>query len=552
MDPIENFNFIEGVNLDDSRFSDTEILEAQMVVSQYLEDRYKNLDFSPVSGLHDIVIRPMSQMYLICKNFIEEFSKTRTIFDALESGEDSKVVDAVLSNFLVERGKGKLSSGYVKISVEDYTVNQNVQEGSVFSTPDGLNFVAEKSTFATSDISSETDVQIFQNAGGSGYFLVRLVAQEAGAKFNLKKGTQLSTEASVLGLIGVTAVENFGGGEDKETSSSVFNRIISSLSHRGMSTPASVQQVLRDNFPSIITTSVHGITSSNMTRNANNIFGIKSGCMADVYVKTAAHPETRTVRLIAKRIEANNVEYESLKGNFLLRVDSSIFPGHYDVTSVVPYSTDKTIGSLPILSKVRKINNFHVSPNTYSRIEEVAFSAHQYTEVVFSAGSFGAGVDEIAVNCSIIGLPIIGEIQDFVNQPSGQAAMIDTLVRAFIPCFVSMDMISVGIKKHSLISQQLVEAEIASYISSLDLSSESLRVDKIVSVISSMDGVVGVDLPIKMSGRILLPTEKNESIDIVSYSELKIPDVLDKFVGKNTVSFFVSPGTIKINVRTVQ
>ena len=44
--PIENFNLIEGINLDDSSFSTEEINEAQALVRQYIADRYQDLDFS--------------------------------------------------------------------------------------------------------------------------------------------------------------------------------------------------------------------------------------------------------------------------------------------------------------------------------------------------------------------------------------------------------------------------------------------------------------------------------------------------------------------------
>ena len=71
MDPIESFNLVEGVNLDDTSFSKEEILAAQAIIRQYVSDRYKDLDLSELASLHDLVVRPLAQVFLVVKKLIE-------------------------------------------------------------------------------------------------------------------------------------------------------------------------------------------------------------------------------------------------------------------------------------------------------------------------------------------------------------------------------------------------------------------------------------------------------------------------------------------------
>ena len=75
---IENFNLVPGVNLNDSLFTPEQITEAQSKVRQYLSDMYSDLDFSELSSLNDLNVRPTAQIYLIIQQLIQQFAATNT------------------------------------------------------------------------------------------------------------------------------------------------------------------------------------------------------------------------------------------------------------------------------------------------------------------------------------------------------------------------------------------------------------------------------------------------------------------------------------------
>lgn len=549
-DPISNFNFVEGVNLNDSSFTPDQITQVQEMVRQYLEDGYQNLDFSPVSGLHDSVIRPSSQIMLLARGFIEEYNKSRTLYDALNNDGNEAIVDAILSNFLVSRRPGSKTTGTIRISVENYAVGQRISTIDPFTTPDGLKFFAQMDYTATNTPTNIGEVEIFQsNTGSSGYFMVDVVAENVGEVYNIKKNSQFEYTGSMDGLISAVALDQFTGGESNETNQSVYNRIISSLSARNMTSALAIDQSLKDSFPSTVTTSSHGVSSEYMKRNAHNVFGVKSGCFCDVYVKNSYAPKIKEICTIASKIvegdelAGSNNEYV---GKFQVSISKDDFPGHYDVLTVRPVSANKIIGSYEVVKKIRKITDIQAQ-NEFYTVPEAAFTRYSSTDVIFTEYP-SSGLDEISVACEVSGLYDIDSMQSFANGPDSKTALIDILIKACVPCFISIEPITVRVTADSTLTPSAIVSEITSYILGLDPSHEQLRADIIVAKISALSGVVGVDLPIRINASILAPSENPETIDESTISTLVIPTIPSKFVGPETVGLFVKDGSINVNI----
>jgi hypothetical protein len=460
-------------------------------------------------------------------------------------------VDGILSNFLVSRFSGEKASGRIKVMVENYSVSQNISSGTIFSTPDGLNFLVQENTRAVSSPGSQ-DIKIFRGPGDSGYFFIPVIAESSGTKYNIKKDTQLSIGSPVFGFVNAVAAETFSSGSDTESTQSVFNRITESLSARNLASPVAIRSTLKTEFPEITQIVPHGVNSKSMTRNSANVFGLKSGCACDVYVKTSSYPETKSIRVIASKISDPDSEYfDEYEGMFLARVGEDLFPGHYDVISVSPYSESEEAQLFPIQKKARGLISPDLTENTYSDIQEVAFSSHSYTDVIFNPSPLADSVDEYAVSCSVVGIPKIKEIQDFVNEPDKQSALIDTLIRGCVPCFIEIRSLSVAVSRSEDIVAQDIQSAVMSYISSINPSTDDLRVDRIVSIVSSIPGVLKVDLPLYLIGKILLPTSEVESLSLYSDSVLEIPENVNKYVTRDTVGFFTSSDLITVKIRKI-
>lgn len=553
-DPIENFNFVEGLNLDDTQFTEQQILDAQSLIRQYLEDRYGDLDSSSIAGLNDVNVRPVAQIYLVVRQMIEQFSNTRTLQDVLDNPEASSdaIVDGLLSNFLLSRRRGSTSVGKIKVNVDRIDVNYTVQTSLIFSTNDGLQFSPQANYVAVQSPTSTSQLRLYPTGiSGQGYFIVPVIAADRGAAYNISQYAPLSVAPTLPNLITCTAFNNFSGGLDDESNESVVSRILPAMSARNLATPIAIDQTLRDKFPSITQVSVHGVGSKMMTRNAHNIFGIKSGCYCDVYVKTTPYPDEYPVSLVAEKILSSDEEYGTLyAGKYLARISRDLVPGHYDINAVTP-DQDGVLGSYVVLLKKRKFNNLVdgiTAGNYLVSSQEATYSRYGYTDVIFDSGvDVSVAPSTLEARIFVEAAGQIKEIQEFVNSPGEQTVLVDTLVRAFVPCFVSLSEIKVHAKTGQTDASTIQKA-IIQYIVGLDPAAKKVRVDDIVQTIRAIDGVESVDLPIQVTGQILCPDDNYTSLSFTSESTLEIPERVDLGVSRSTVAFYCRTESIAINL----
>lgn len=553
--PIENFNLVEGINLDDSIFTTEEIAEAQSVVRQYISDKYIDLDFSELSSLNDVVVRPMAQLFLIFKYLIVSFSKTNTLSTALESeNASSKIVDALLSNFSIFRKIGSIATGKIKLVVGGSPTSFVISNTVQFTTIDGLVFVPTRNFVASKSPTSPEELKIvYDNDNKQSTVIIPAIAVESGSKYNIEQYTPLSIQSGIFDFIAASAFNKFTNGINPESNKEVIDRLVPALSARNLASPLAIEQTLRENFPSIQQIAIHGVNSPNMTRNSHNIFGIKSGCFCDVYVKTSQFFEETVVEKIAEKILWSDPTFPELSdylGKYLVKIDRNDSPGYFAVDRITS-NEDNILGSYTILKTIKSINNLSLSgaqQNYVNNITEGNYSSYVEEYVIFDpiedpnpTGS------SLAVKIYFNGLPQIKEIQEFVNGADAQTALVDTLVRACIPCSIQLSELRVRIKAGTISAEQ-IQSIAVDYINGLDPKTEQIRVDGIISALKQNSGIISIDTPILIKAQIFSPDELNTIVEVSSESNLYIQDRLDLGFSKNNLGFFCRKSDIPVTV----
>lgn len=552
--PIENFNLVEGVNLDDSSFSPEDINEAQAIVRQYIADRYQDLDFSELASLNDLVVRPTAQMFLVFKKLITSFYATNTLSKALDLDSDvsSKVVDSLLSNFTIFRRIGKVSTGKLKLVVKGAPTTFSISSSLEFSTIDGLKFSPQSDFVASQSPSSFDGLKIIPEADKrQSSVIIPVVAKESGSKYNLEQYTQLTTTSTSFDVISISAFNNFSGGENDENNKELIDRLVPALSARNLASPLAIEQTLRERFPSINQISIQAVNSPNMTRNSHNIFGIKSGCFCDVYVKTSPFLQEFTSEKIAEKItwvDPNMPELSGYLGKYMLKIDREDFPGHYRISRVTS-NEQNILGSYLILDEVIKINNTisdGSQQNYINNITEGNYSSYVEKYVVFDPIEDPNPTGTcLSVKVYAEGIPDIKEIQDFVNGVDAQTALVDTLVRAYIPCLVSMSEIKVRVRAGSVTAED-IQSNIVDYINSIDPKKENIRIDGLISSLKQNEGVISVDTPILITAQIS-SSDKNV-VETFTESILVVPERQDLGFDRNNVCFYCRKSDIPVTL----
>lgn len=556
-DPIENFNLVEGINLNDSSFSEDEILSAQSILRQYISDNYQDIDFSELSSLNDLLIRPFAQIFLILKRLIEEFSKTNTIYSALSLPESSsdKIVDALLSNFNIKRRQGYISTGFVKINLTNFSESFSIDESIKFKTNNGLIFSSSGAFSGSVSPTASNQLKIYSDSTGTQKFvIVPFVAEKEGSEYNIEQYTTLNILNSRTGIISANAFSKFSGGQNKESNQEVIDRIIPALSTRNLASPLAIEQTLRDNFPEIQQISIHGVNSELMSRNSHNIFGIKSGSFCDIYVKTSSFVEEfYEQNLVAQKITQSIINLDNslapYLGKYLLKLSRNELPGNYRITRVFSKELElTTLSSFNILSVRRKFDKYSASntvDNYIFNTQESTYSSYSYQDIIFDG--VGNNSDTMSVTVFAEMIPSIQRIQQFVNQPGAQSALIDTLVRACIPCFISTSEITVRTKLNSTTPEK-IQNNIIDYINSVNPRKEEIRIDKIISSIMQDSNVLSVNTPIMINAEILAPDINFTMIKLYSESTLVIPKNIQLGYSRDNIGFFARKSGIPVTL----
>lgn len=276
-----------------------------------------------------------------------------------------------------------------------------------------------------------------------------------------------------------------------------------------------------------------------MLRSRQTLIGAPVGGVVDVYVRTS---ETPVSVLVEKTATAVVGEVET----FSCTIARDDAPGHYFVRSIRPASGSYT-GTYPIISTTRSINNVVAAPDGTERIPNRivsvmhgVYSRWQETTVRFSAPSSEVLqiTDEgLSVVVDLFCLPWVAEIQDLLSDPETRVGGTDFLAKAFVPCMVTLSNIRVRASSR-MVTEVSVRSAIMGYINRLAAGAR-VRVDGIVSTITSIPSVISVDLPITITGEVYCPDAEMSVRRFSSTSILEVP--LDEAVGigPDNTAFFV-------------
>ena len=558
--PIENFNLVEGVNIDESQFTQAETLSAQSLIRQYVSDKYVDLDLTELSSLNDLVIRPLTQVFLVIKKLIEDFSKTNTLYEAVNLPEtaSNNIVDALLSNFSIYRRNGNLSTGKIKVNIQGAPSSVSFPQEMTFTTVDGLVFNPQSEFVAAETPTSATQLKLYTDETGTqSYALVPVAADSDGSAYNVEQYTPFTVDPISFNLVTATAFSRFTGGDDSETNEQVINRLIPALSTRNLASPVAIEQTLRDNFPSIQQISIHAINSPLMTRNSHNIFGIKAGCMCDVYVKTSSSLDEYYVGATASLITTAS-EYADLQGylgKYVVRVTNDeklgpCIPGLYEVSRVTSQESG-VFGTYPILLNQRGYGNLSINSqqeNYLFDVKEATYSSYANALIVFDPMlGYGTPVPSLAVNVYALALPDIQRIQSYVNEGGTQTALVDTLVKAVVPCFIETSEIKVSVKTGTVKAEQLKDLLIR-YISSVDPKNDTIRIDGLILALKDNENVISVNTPILITGTVLAPDRNMTNVSFSTESILEVPTRLDLGFSRTNIGFFTRGENVPLTI----
>jgi len=238
-------------------------------------------------------------------------------------------------------------------------------------------------------------------------------------------------------------------------------------------------------------------------------------------------------------------------------LNNSDIPGFYEIKSIVPHGPSLNLGGTLILATSVKYSttyyegerNNEISNNTDSR-----FTKYQAAQAVFTytGMSYEAVGTQAQFELSASYQPNILEMQNLLLQDDERLACADYLVKAAVPCMVSLDIKLIkrrATDTYASLNLAQLKKDIFTYVNSIPFEGE-LHASNIVDICHNYD-IKRVDLPIIMTGSIVCP-DGGDPISLTDTDVLTIPYSLDRGVTPKTTLYFIDYYKIVDGITTPQ
>ena len=503
----------------------------------FTKESFPDADIAPGTVLSELLIKLAATLHNPIKNDVTALGTAQYISDVLAATADtySTVIDKIASNYDVTRNAGRKVEGVIKVVVESKRL---------YFLPAGFTFVQANLGFSytlTSKLEvlpydtelGANQVKLFQE-GGLYYFYVSVEAVDdtgknntqvtSGSKFTVGTGSTLS------GFVYGEAYGNFSSGQAVETDIELIHRFREGLVNKSVVSPKSLLSVLRSEFSTLKYLSVIGANDPEMARSKKNAFGISTFGMADIYVRTSDSLETAKIAATAV-VQPGDGTMWKIELNKSL--DTGWPKGFYRVLSIAPNTTGSS-GTYPITSitygsETRALYR----NNTINDADDARFSVYQTASILFEmpAGS------PSGMLVTVLYSPLIEDIQDFVISDDNRVACADYLVKAIIPCEISLKLRIH--KKYPMnipaVPVDSIKKDIFTYINNLPLG-EDIAVSRIIDICHNYD-IKRVEMLEPMTGII---QAGSGYINISGRESLSIPTSYENGISKYTTAFFVN------------
>jgi hypothetical protein len=476
---------------------------------------------------------------------------------------DDEIVDAVLSNYRVERQFGAQATGPTRIVLDQLipvvipTGATFEANGVIFTVPNAIN-----ARIAEQNVTSDTDV-VIQNVGDGTYaFTVDVISTEVGTAGLLRRGTKMNPLFIIPNFVSSFAEEDFTGGNNTETNAELIARFEEGIAAKVWQGRTNIVALVKEQegFERILEMSIIGFSDPEMIRDAHSIVPVSFGGRTDSYTRTQDLPQeitlTRTATLISKvptqaalEVCSNSVDVAS-GSVWQFSVGRDDAPGYYEVSRVaVPGAPQDNAG----FEVVQDVRGFDLSSDIFvpdiTQVIEGVYSRYQTAAVQFldtdtdvDALEIGATVD-YEVQFKV--MPLIKDIQDFAGTRSQRNTMGDHLVKAPVPCFLSLSFrieLKVGAPQPDESAIKNALADEVNQAGFPGLLHASKLCDVVHDFLDSESGVSVID----MFGRIRRPDGTNKFIRDTEV--LVVPDEPLNMVTGRTVGFILAAEDIVLEV----
>jgi hypothetical protein len=530
----------------------TKVQELLLQLTTQLQELNPTLDLRR-GVFHDTVSYLHAVLEAAIRTNLDRYQSARSLqqITADPTLADDELVDEVLSNWGVTRRAGSPTVGLVTIELSSPLI-VTIPEGFAFESG-GFDYVAT-GTFVSrtnpATVVVGTGDRLLRVLSNRNYaFTIEVKSVVVGTSSRLRIRDLITPVRTIPAYVTSYAAETFTGGSDTQTNQELISSLQFGIAAKTLSNRVTMQSWLtsQPGFEGLVRQSIIGYGDSEMTRDQHSIFPVSYGGRVDWYIRTQAQLQSTTVTvsatLLSKTVNTSTWQFP---------ITSDMLPGFYEVRGIRPPTTTGLNSGFEISQETRSYlvptDSFH--PDIQNQPES-AYTAYQTAIVQFAdntSNTAGMVVGQTAEYvCELVGLPLIATAQALVNNRDVRSYAADVLMKAPVPCFVSISFV-LNISTGSVeIDTDSLKAAIASHINDIGFTGR-LDSSLILGVIHDVLGTAVSVTNFHMVGKIRQP---DGSLYFMQSTEsLRVPDKSKQFVSSRTVQFFASAADIGVSVVT--
>jgi hypothetical protein len=524
--------------------------QSQAEFSELLQERYPEVELSR-GVVHDVVAFLAGGVSGgVNQTEVNRVLEARSLLAIQENPElnDPEIVDAVLSNYMISRQIGTRAVGELTLVYEGDTSVVLSANAAYFAA--GLEFRVDLPIVAIppGNTPSGPGQRVLSPRGDGSYeFTVPITAVDVGAAGNLKRNTQFVPEAIPIRFVTSFAANDLIGGSETEDNDSLITRLDEGIPAKVMQGRQNIIALLKDQtvFADTLHYSIIGYGDPEMERDQHWIFPVSGGGRVDIYARTNETPRGLNIRKDCVLVDKPGTDGI---WQFTLRRDDA--PGFYQVEQVRRPDDPTDVAGFAVTSDER---GYDFGDDTFrpdiQHAVEAAYTRYQTAVIRFLDTE--TSVDDIPLGTeaeyvvAVQTMPLIAELQIFSVSLDHSNLMADVLVKAAVPCFLSINCDIIKDVDETAPLLDPIKNDLAVMVNNLDFPGV-LYASQVTDLIHNyLSGSMAVGL-VDMHGMIRRPD--GTMAVIRDKTELWIPESPSTLVTPRTTTFILYAEDIGLNV----
>lgn len=541
-----------------TELDNTRVQELLTLFSTWMKERHPEVELSR-GVFHDLVLYFNSVLNAAVQENISRVMQSNSLLAITQnpSLSDSTLVDKVLSNFNLTRETGSSAAGEVVIIVNQAVptqINLNTRLAA-----NGVTFYPVRTFVGIppgQDATATNARAMVAGINGTYAFKITVYAESAGTAGNIPRGTKLIPDVVPSNVADVYAAADFTKGVDPPTNAEYIAKLPDGLSAKTIGGKKAFTALIRAqaDFQNIRHLSVVGFGDAEQMRDQHGLFPVSGGGRVDIYAQTHEIAQHLDNFLTATYIGPAAPGDLTAGTIWQVDIDREQAPGFYAVTRIAKIDDTQNSGytirtAIPgyQLAAATGAASSDYLPDIQT-LEESAFTRYktltvQFVDVDTMPGNLVPRQSTNKYSVTTVGMPLIGQLQDFIASSDIRCRTADVLVKAAIPCFTS---ISFKIRRSANEVNPdfaAIKEAIVTAISKIGFAGQ-LSASVISSVahrfLTGTQSVGSVD----MFGKILRPD--GQVVYIRDSARIVVPDDPTHMVSAKTVVFLTSVDDIEI------